>query len=81
MTYSQAPKNISPNSKPNLAHDFKPSLLVDLEANRGMELSPIIGNVVKKAREHRVETPRLDLILAALRPSLMNVVKGQQKKE
>lgn len=63
----------------NLEKDFKPSLLIDLEAKRGMELSPIIGNVVKKAREHNVETPRLDMILAALRPSLMQVVRAKKE--
>jgi 2-dehydropantoate 2-reductase len=79
LTYSQAPSILPKGTPPNLGADFKPSLLVDLEANRGMELSPIIENVVKKARLHNVETPRLEIILAALRPSLMKVVKAKQR--
>jgi 2-dehydropantoate 2-reductase len=78
LTYSQAPSQLAPGSPANLTVDFKPSLLVDLEAKRGMELSPIIENVVKKARLHNVDTPRLDLILAALRPSLLNNVKPKR---
>jgi 2-dehydropantoate 2-reductase len=79
LTYSQAPSILPKDTKPNLGKDFKPSLLIDLEANRGMELTPIVGNVVKKAKLHNVDTPRLEIILAALRPSLMNVVKAKSQ--
>ncbi|THH14306.1 hypothetical protein EW146_g6017 [Bondarzewia mesenterica] len=37
---------------------FKPSMLVDLEAGRPMEVEPILGGVVKIANKHGVETPR-----------------------
>ncbi|SJX60321.1 uncharacterized protein SRS1_11635 [Sporisorium reilianum f. sp. reilianum] len=59
----------------NLAADFKPSILLDLENGRPMELEPIIGNVVRKARLHGVDTPRLDLILAALKPNQVQAVR------
>lgn len=42
-----------------LSDGFKPSLLLDLEAGRPMEVKGIIGNVVQLARKHGVETPRL----------------------
>ncbi|ETW84106.1 hypothetical protein HETIRDRAFT_150945 [Heterobasidion irregulare TC 32-1] len=45
---------------------FKPSMLVDLEAGRPMEVEPIVGSVVKIARKHAVATPRLDMIYAQL---------------
>ena len=79
LTYSQAPSILPKDAKPNLGKDFKPSLLIDLEAKRGMELTPIIGNVVKLAKQHNVDTPRLEMIYAALRPSLMNVVKAKSQ--
>ena len=78
LTYSQAPSILKPGQEPNLTKDFKPSLLVDLEANRGMELSPIIENVVRKGEKHGIDTPRLELILAALRPSLMKTVRAKK---
>ncbi|UZJ51299.1 hypothetical protein CBS101457_000619 [Exobasidium rhododendri] len=82
LTYSQAPSILAHGTtETNLKRSFKPSLLVDLEANRGMELSPIIENVVKRARLHQIDTPRLELILAALRPSLMNVVRKKKEEE
>lgn len=65
----------------NLAADFKPSILLDLENGRPMELEVIVGNVVKKAREGRVETPRLDLILAALKPNQVAAVKRAEERE
>ena len=38
--------------------DFKPSMLVDLEANRPIEVEVILGEVVRKAAEVRVPVPR-----------------------
>lgn len=43
------------NSDPSL---FKPSMLVDLEAGRPMEVEPIVGSVVRAGRRHDVRTPR-----------------------
>lgn len=38
--------------------DFKPSMLVDLEANRPIEAEVILGEIVRKATEVRVQVPR-----------------------
>lgn len=65
----------------NLAADFKPSILLDLENGRPMELEVIIGNVVRMAREKAVDTPRLDLILAALKPSQVIAVRKAVERE
>jgi 2-dehydropantoate 2-reductase len=40
---------------------FKPSMLIDVEMNRPMELEPIVGAVLDRARSKAIETPRLDL--------------------
>lgn len=45
---------------------FKPSMLVDLEAGRPIELEAIVGGVLKRAKAASVDTPRLTLIYAAL---------------
>ncbi|EKM51612.1 uncharacterized protein PHACADRAFT_150148 [Phanerochaete carnosa HHB-10118-sp] len=46
---------------------FKPSMLVDLEAGRPMEVEVIVGGIVRKARAHSKSTPRLEMIYAALK--------------
>ena len=38
--------------------DFKPSMLVDLEANRPIEVEVILGEIVRKAAEVGVPVPR-----------------------
>lgn len=38
--------------------DYKPSILVDLEANRPMEVEVILGEIVRKAAEVGVPVPR-----------------------
>ncbi|KAE8228106.1 hypothetical protein CF326_g6975 [Tilletia indica] len=74
-------KPASPRSaKHSMSPDFKPSLLMDLESGRPMELLPIIGNVIELARIHGVETPRLDLIMAALRPSQVQAIEAARIK-
>jgi 2-dehydropantoate 2-reductase len=40
---------------------FKPSMLIDMERNRPIELEPIIGAVLERAKSKAIETPRLDL--------------------
>lgn len=37
---------------------FKPSMLVDLECGRPMEIEVLVGNITRKARRAKVETPR-----------------------
>ncbi|PKI83593.1 hypothetical protein MVES_002708 [Malassezia vespertilionis] len=60
---------------------FKPSILVDLEHGRPMELDPIFGNIVKLGRKHNVDTPRLDMVLASLKPTQLRFIcnaRGEQ---
>ena len=38
--------------------DYKPSMLVDLEANRPIEVEVILGEIVRKAAEVGVSVPR-----------------------
>lgn len=46
---------------------FKPSMLLDLEAGRPLELEAILGSVIDQARRRKVETPRLDYIYGLAR--------------
>lgn len=46
---------------------YKNSMALDYLNGRPLELDAVLGNVVKKARQHSVPVPRLATILAALR--------------
>lgn len=46
---------------------FKPSILLDLEAGRPMELETIVGALLDRARAKGVETPRLDQAYGVLK--------------
>ncbi|GAA5918314.1 hypothetical protein JCM1841_002167 [Sporobolomyces salmonicolor] len=46
---------------------FKPSMLLDVEAGRPCELEPIIGSLLDRARAKGVATPRLDMAYSALK--------------
>lgn len=45
---------------------YKPSMLLDYENGREMEVEAILGNTVKAARRVGVETPRIDSLYALL---------------
>ncbi|KAF9787425.1 6-phosphogluconate dehydrogenase C-terminal domain-like protein [Thelephora terrestris] len=47
--------------------DFKPSMLVDLEANRPIEVEVIFGEIVRKAAEVGVPAPRLQALYTTLK--------------
>lgn len=47
--------------------DYKPSMLVDLEANRPIEVEVILGEIVRKAAEVGVPVPRLQVLFASLK--------------
>ncbi|KAI0822072.1 ketopantoate reductase PanE/ApbA C terminal-domain-containing protein [Trametes gibbosa] len=53
-------KDENPNSK------FRPSMLVDLDYGRPMEVEAIVGGVLRRAKAKNVLTPKLDLIYAGL---------------
>ncbi|KAI0032939.1 6-phosphogluconate dehydrogenase C-terminal domain-like protein, partial [Vararia minispora EC-137] len=46
------------DSRTETPSTFKPSMLVDLEADRPMEVEVIVGNVVRAARSFGIATPR-----------------------
>jgi len=69
---------LSPNSA--LSPTFKASLLIDLENQRPMELIPIIGNVVDRAKENGVQVPRLEMVLASLWPCQERFVRESREK-
>ncbi|MBW0488982.1 hypothetical protein O181_028697 [Austropuccinia psidii MF-1] len=46
---------------------FKPSMLIDLENDAPMELEPIIGGILTRARSKSIETPRLELLYSLLK--------------
>ena len=58
--------------------DFKPSILIDMERARPMEIEPLFVNVVRRARRTHVDTPRLDMVLATLRPSQLAFIRQQR---
>lgn len=46
-----------------------------------MELSGIVQNIVTIARTHNIDTPRLELILTALRPAQVQAVAKARAKQ
>ncbi|KAI9068717.1 2-dehydropantoate 2-reductase [Trametes sanguinea] len=45
---------------------FRPSMLVDLDNGRPMEVEAIVGGVLRRGKANGVATPKLDLVYAAL---------------
>ena len=56
---------------------FRPSMLVDLDHGRPMEVEAIVGGVLRRARARGVPTPRMDLIYAGLSVIQSNLIKGR----
>ena len=46
---------------------FKPSMLVDLEAGRPIEVEAIVGGIIRRAKAKQVSVPALTLIYASLK--------------
>ncbi|KAL5483425.1 hypothetical protein ACEPAI_8656 [Sanghuangporus weigelae] len=59
--------------RPDSKH--KPSMLLDCETGRPMEIEVIVGEVLRKAKELGVETPRIELLYA-----LLVIIQGQLLK-
>ncbi|CAH0036339.1 unnamed protein product [Clonostachys solani] len=57
--------------------DYKPSMLVDLEEGRPMELEVILGNPLKIAREVGVEAPNLDMVYRLLQVQQWQIDQGK----
>lgn len=56
---------------------FRPSMLVDLDNERPMEVEAIVGGVLRRAREKALPTPRLDLVYAGLSVIQTKVIAGR----
>ncbi|RYP22460.1 hypothetical protein DL765_001672 [Monosporascus sp. GIB2] len=72
------PERILKSSERNTG--AKPSMLLDWEAGRPMELEVILGNPVRIAREHGVEMPRLQSLYALLK-SMQKIREEKQARE
>jgi 2-dehydropantoate 2-reductase len=81
LSTSSVPGVQDPAKGGNLAPAFKPSILLDLENGRPMELEVIIGNIVRQARRHNVDTPRLDLILATLKLNQIHAIRAAKERD
>ena len=57
---------------------FRPSMLVDLDHGRPMEVEAIVGGVLKRARAKGVPTPKMDLIYATLSVIQSNLIKAKK---
>jgi 2-dehydropantoate 2-reductase len=57
----------------------KPSMLLDWEQGKIMELEVILGNPIRIAREHGIEMPRLQTLYALLRRAQEN--REKEKKQ
>lgn len=58
----------------------KPSMAIDWEQNRHMELEVILGNPIKIAREHGIEMPRMQSLYALLKTAQDNRQKSPPSK-
>lgn len=58
---------------------FKPSMLVDLEAARPMEVEVIVGSIVRRARDAGIEVPKLEEIYASLQALQKKLMAGSSR--
>ncbi|TCD70743.1 hypothetical protein EIP91_001772 [Steccherinum ochraceum] len=59
---------------------FKPSMLVDLEAGRPMEVEAIVGGVLRKAQTAKVHVPKLELIYTGLSLIQRQILETREKQ-
>ncbi len=64
----------------NPASVFKPSMLVDFEAGRPMEVEAIVGGILRRAQEKGIQTPRLSLIYALLRVIQRKLIEARSSR-
>ncbi|KAI0693225.1 ketopantoate reductase PanE/ApbA C terminal-domain-containing protein [Cytidiella melzeri] len=65
VLHDKVAQDILENENP--VSTFKPSMLVDLEAGRPMEVEAIVGGILKRAEEKGISTPRLSFVYASLK--------------
>lgn len=56
---------------------FRPSMLVDLDYGRPMEVEAIVGGVLRRAKAKSVPVPKLDLIYAGLSVMQSKLINNQ----
>ncbi|KAH6617816.1 ketopantoate reductase PanE/ApbA-domain-containing protein [Chaetomium sp. MPI-SDFR-AT-0129] len=76
--YMAGPEKILKSTERNVGS--KPSMLLDWEGGRPMEVEVILGNPVRIARARGVEMPRLQTVYALVR-SLQEVREGKKGRE
>ncbi|KAL4959578.1 ketopantoate reductase family protein [Aspergillus stella-maris] len=59
---------------------YKPSMLLDLENGRPMELDVILGNALVKAKELNVDTPVMEVVLKLLRLEEWKIAQSKSMK-
>ncbi|KAL4951936.1 ketopantoate reductase PanE/ApbA C terminal-domain-containing protein [Aspergillus filifer] len=59
---------------------YKPSMLLDLENGRPMELDVILGNALARAKDLRVDTPVLEVVLKLLRLEEWKIAQSKSMK-
>jgi 2-dehydropantoate 2-reductase len=59
-----------------LAKEMKPSMLVDLEGGKPLEVEYLQGTVVRRARAHGIPTPVMTTLYAVLRPHARGLRTG-----
>jgi len=59
---------------------YRPSMLVDLDLGRPMEVEAIVGGVIRKAREYGVQTPQLDIVYASLKVIQAGIIAASKSK-
>lgn len=64
----------------NPKSNFKPSMLVDLEARRPMEVEAIVGGVLHKAKAAGVKVPRLELVYASLKVIQLGLLTDKRRQ-
>lgn len=51
-------------------------MLVDLENGRPMEVEAILGGIVKRAKLHNIDVPRLTVVYAGLKVIQAGLIRG-----
>jgi 2-dehydropantoate 2-reductase len=59
----------------------KMSLLIDVEQIRPFEVEVIVGAVLRLAKEHGIETPRLELMYSLLKGLQATIVRQRAEKD
>ena len=76
------PESIVPWMAYRLPDDcaYRPSMLLDLENGRAMEIDVILGNALRRAKELGVQTPVLEVVHNLLRVEEWRVNQEKEKK-